>query len=381
MKSQQFGVKTHQRGSIVPMAALSMAALLGFMGLSLDMGNLMVAQSQLRNAADSAVLAGAAALSNPQAGASLPNFGLASTNAAAALPNLGNQSSGMPVIVGNISTGGWDPTGASKVIQPWVPGSGLVPAVQVMVTKAGANGLVQSFFARIFNITGFSPTVTVVAMGNFSPGTADANQLLPVVLTQCVFDQFWDSAQQQPKKATQTTPLCDECLNQVVGQPMIIRIGSGWGSNQINGETSASCPATGIWTTFDSGSNADSVIVDEIENKYSKTVSVGQSIYETPGAKSNIYNKIEELGLPYGAFVPVVAGNTAGKIWATVNSFACVKIVSSDGGSGKYIDLQLLPVSNQPVPGLTNQGFSCQLQGTGATSGSPYVTAPPVIAN
>ena len=60
---------THRRGAIVPLTALSLIALLGFVALAIDLGLLMIARNQCQNTADSAAMAGARALNGEAAAA------------------------------------------------------------------------------------------------------------------------------------------------------------------------------------------------------------------------------------------------------------------------------------------------------------------------
>jgi len=48
-----------ERGSILVITALSLVALVGFVGLALDLGHLYVVKTELQNAADAAALAAA----------------------------------------------------------------------------------------------------------------------------------------------------------------------------------------------------------------------------------------------------------------------------------------------------------------------------------
>ncbi len=51
-----------RRGSILPLLAVSMAALIGFMALAIDLGMLVISRSQAQNAADMAALTAARTL-------------------------------------------------------------------------------------------------------------------------------------------------------------------------------------------------------------------------------------------------------------------------------------------------------------------------------
>jgi len=377
------GVKRYQEGSILPLVAVGITAILGVTALSLDVGNVMVAQGQLKNAADAAAVVGAAALANPGVGGAVPNLTLAESTAKAALVNLKNQSNGVAAVEATlVKAGGWDTSNPQLGLQTWVAGGAMVPAVQVVLEKKGnLNKVVSSLFASVLGIDSFSPSVTVVAIGDYAPATANPNQLLPIALSQCIFDQFWDSNTQQPKLATQTTPLCAGCPNQTVGQPFVIRVGSNWGSNVILGETTAACPATGMWTTFTMGTNSDADVKAFI-NGYGPKVTLGQNIwiYQAQGAKTNLYGEVDALGMPLGAFLPVVSGNVTPGTWAPIDAYACVKVIASTGGNDKSIDFQLLPASNAVIPGVTNTGFNCKLSGSGV-SNKTYLVSPPVIVN
>lgn len=376
-------MKSHEQGSILPLVAVGMTALFGVTALSLDVGNVLVAQGQLKNAADAAAVVGAAALANPGVAGAVPNLTLAETTAKNGLLSLKNQSNGVAAVEATlVKAGGWDTSNPQLGLQTWVPGGVMVPAVKVVLEKkAGVNQAVSSLFASVLGINSFSPSVTVVAIGDYAPATANPNQLLPVALSQCIFDQFWDSNKQQPKLATQTTPLCTGCPNQTVGQPFVIRVGSNWGSNVIVGETTASCPATGMWTTFTMGTNSDADVKAFI-NGYGPQVTLGQNIwiYQAQGAKTNLYGEINALGMPLGAFLPVVSGNVTPGTWAPIDAYACVKIIASTGGNDKSIDFQLLPASNSVISGVTNSGFNCKLSGSGVSS-KTYLVSPPVIVN
>ncbi len=73
-------VHAPRRGTIMPMLAISMTALCGFVALAVDLGMISTARTQCQNAADAAALAGAASLD----GSSSSNLSAASTNAVAA---------------------------------------------------------------------------------------------------------------------------------------------------------------------------------------------------------------------------------------------------------------------------------------------------------
>ena len=375
MNRKMFDWKGGERGSIIPIVAVGMVTLFGFMGLSIDVGNVLVAQSQLRNAADAAAVAGAAGLSDPGPTGSiaLPNFSGASARTQDALQKLGNISAGTPVLVANIVPGGWSMTAqAFDATIPLKPG--FAPVIKVTVTKnevANAqgkkNGFVPSYFAKIFNIQQFSPTATAIAMGDYSPSTAAAGQLFPFVLTECSYSKLWDTAKQAPKNPGFTIQLDDT-----------------YGQGQVSG-----CPYITDWLTITDSSGKCPIGAPDIvnilpppEGTASPKTTVGDPICETNGVKATIYDHINNFPMPYGGFIPVVSSVVPGTT-QPVTTFACIEITSvNKTGSTKYVRFKMLPVSDQPVPGVKNPGgFTCKLKGSGATVGSPYVTAPPLLVN
>ena len=56
-----------RRGTILPLLAISLIALLGFVALAIDVGMMAIARTQCQNAADCAALTGARTLSGDQA--------------------------------------------------------------------------------------------------------------------------------------------------------------------------------------------------------------------------------------------------------------------------------------------------------------------------
>ena len=54
--------RPRRKGAIVPLTALGLTGLVGFIALALDLGILMIARNQCQNTADSAAMAGARTL-------------------------------------------------------------------------------------------------------------------------------------------------------------------------------------------------------------------------------------------------------------------------------------------------------------------------------
>jgi hypothetical protein len=387
--------QTRERGSILPLVAAGMTAILGVTALSLDVGNVLVAQGQLKNAADAAAVVGASSLANPLGGnGAVPNMLLAMENAQTALKKLQNKSNGAPVIEAVLEAsaetprvtkaGWWDPANPQSGVQDKKTSEGMIPAVQVVLQKNGdGNKVVTSLFASVLGINSFSPSVTVVAIGDYGPARANANQLFPMAIPQCIYEQLWDPLTQQPKKDNGS-----EFTIQIVESTYK----NTYAGNAVNanGKALTGCPPVNIWTPLSSDQqNAARVIADLINVANNSTagsltgsppLAVGDPLYLANGAMSSLFGK---TNTPLGAFLPVVTGSISGGTTGTVVAFACVIITASEGANDKYIEFQLLPVSTQKIFGLTNSGtdgFSCQLSSSGVSS-KTYITSPPVIVN
>ena len=57
VRASSNGIRRNQRGAVAIIVGLTLAVLIGFAGLALDLGRLYVNKSELQNAADSCALA------------------------------------------------------------------------------------------------------------------------------------------------------------------------------------------------------------------------------------------------------------------------------------------------------------------------------------
>jgi hypothetical protein len=127
-----------ERGAILPLVAISLTVLLGFTGMSVDVGYWEYQQRQQQNAVDSAAIGGAQALD----AAGCPSQSVAL--AAAQTDALDNGFPNNDVTVNNPPTSG--------------PYSGNNCAVSVSIT-----GTKPSMFARLFGLTSVSETTSATA--------------------------------------------------------------------------------------------------------------------------------------------------------------------------------------------------------------------------
>ena len=299
-----------------------------FGAFAVDVPRIFAVSHELRNAADAAALAGAGALTT---GSSVPNWSAAAASATAAVPL--NGSDGVKLSTGTVKTGYWDvaassPTlvAPSAITLPAPAGQMPEPAVQVTITRDASNngGLVTLLLAALLGTASTSDSATSVAVIT-PPSSIPAGGLFPVVMDQCVYNQYWDSATNQPKVDS-------------TGQPTEFQIG--------NGATYGGTCAAGQWTSFLTVANDVPTIRSLITNGNPTALSVGDSIYIEPGVKTTIYSSV-----PTGVTVVIpVATNIASKSYTPIVAFAAFHIDSSVGGSGKYISGHFVAGYKIPTP-------------------------------
>jgi len=149
-----------RRGTILPLLAVSLAALFGCVALAIDVGRLAVAKAQCQNAADLAAIAGVRTLSTGSA-ANLTAATTNAQNAAVANPILGQTLAASEIAV---THGAYHYNSSSQTFAPQFPPSGTdnYGLTQVTITHQ-----VPGTFSTIFGIS-FS-TVTATATAAYQP--------------------------------------------------------------------------------------------------------------------------------------------------------------------------------------------------------------------
>src|SRR5262249_24504839 len=150
--------QARRRGSIMPLLAVGLVGLFGFVALAIDLGMIMVARNQCQEAADSAAMAGARTLNgDPTTNNNSANAMTAATNAAAANQILSKQ---VPAAGVNVSVGSYtyDPTQSLFVVKIPKDPNDNSNLLQATVTWSG-----QTAFAQVLGIGTFSVTATATA--------------------------------------------------------------------------------------------------------------------------------------------------------------------------------------------------------------------------
>ena len=149
-------VKKSRRGAIVVWAAFCLVLVVAFLAFSVDWGYIVVAESELQNAADAGALSGARALPQGREAAVAAAQAWAGKNTVAGGP--------VETIAGeDVDIGLWDDDTASFVVLP--PDSGETPnAVRVTCRRTAARGNpLNLFFAPLIGTSSADVKATAIA--------------------------------------------------------------------------------------------------------------------------------------------------------------------------------------------------------------------------
>ncbi|WP_321782862.1 TadG family pilus assembly protein [Burkholderia pyrrocinia] len=301
-----------QRGSVALFFLLFLIPLLSFGALAIDVAWVATVRNQLQNAADAAALAGADAMMSPSGGAL--NWSQAAPAANSVIAQ--HAAAGAALSTGTVTAGYWNVTRSPASMQATTitPGAYDVPAVQVTVSRApGVNGgSIPLLLGGLLGIPGASGSATAVAV-LAAPGGVAAGGLFPVAIDQCVYNQYWNAATNQP------------LINPLTGLPYEFSI--------TNGQTYGTLCMGGQWTSFQSTATDTTTMGGLMVTGNPTTLNIGDSIYLATGVKATLYTSV-----PVGATVvlPVVT-QTSSSTTVPIVAFAAFHIDVSLGGTYKYI--------------------------------------------
>ena len=351
-----------QAGASMVLMAFALVSLIGFMGLAIDVGYVLVVRNELQNAADAAALTGAKYL-YPLNG-TVPNWNAAYIHANAAVSL--NTANNMALSTGVVTTGYWNITGSPPNLRPQniTPTTMDLPAVQVIINKsAGLNGgAIKTFFANVVHVATQDMRAIGVAINGSSAGYTTSN-VFPFVITQCVYDNY--------KLIPPTTFTINSAYHSPVGNCQV-----------------------GSWSPLTSSSPSNSLIKTLIDNASGQsntipqTYSIGETIYIDPGTRAVDYgltNDCSEAGDGTCAYVPVIVVcynstpncdtlPTSGGLQPTpITAFGCMHILSAKQGA-KTITAQMVAMGG-------NNLSNCQLSGSGGTGPSDGANKSPKLVN
>ena len=144
----------HRRGIVIPVVAVAIVALVGLVALAVDIGRLVVAQTECQAAADAASIAGARSLDGTQ------NLGGATDNAIAATANCKILGESIPAGEVAVSHGSYHYDVGAEKFFPQIPA---VAPDNYNLTQVVVTHTVNLTFARVFGRTMATVTATSVA--------------------------------------------------------------------------------------------------------------------------------------------------------------------------------------------------------------------------
>jgi len=301
-----------QRGAVGIMTPMLMISILSVGALAIDVARLITVRNELQNAADAAALAGAAGLFP----GSTPQWNTGITKANNAIPL--NKTTDVALSSGNVQAGYWNLTGTPSTLQAQTitPTSNDAPAIQVTISRnAGSNGgPISTLLAGIFGGAASISAATAVAVVA-PPGSVQAGGTpLPMVISSCLYSQFFDSNGQ---------PITTKTLT----------IGSSYHYG--------SCES-GQWTSFFSSTNSDSTTKSIIDGTTpSPAMSVGNKVWVQTGTKTNLFNEVNSQLAGQTVLIPVVSDPSGSGFQTnsqmTIVGFAAFYIQSATGGSTKAV--------------------------------------------
>jgi len=343
-----------QRGIVLPLMAVSLVTLMGFMGLALDVGYVYMVRNELQDAADAAALAGAGKLFSGSS--STPDFTGASTKASSAISLLNNKAANAALVTGTISTGYWNLTGSPTGLHATATSPNDFPAVQVQISKSSTNGAVNTFFSKALGINTFNPTATAVAMVT-GPGKGN---LFPMVLSQCLFDQYYGSNGPLTAPNTNYLPNQDK-IPQIKGQPYIFAMDSHYPIPLGGGKNCT----PGKWTSYNSSSSDTTAMSKMIDGSQINSMARDDNfstkdVTADPKSLSKAAATNCSSGTCRYVLVSVVADSAmeSGSSGSTtpIKDLACLKIIGKES-SDKYIKAQFVAADDSNCKFTASSGY------------------------
>jgi hypothetical protein len=344
------------RGQSLVLVAVSLIMLMGFAGIAIDVGAMMLTRNELQNAADAAALAGAGALYQknvcpaPPASCydSAPNWTRGrDTTINAVKPAFGNKVTHVALDSSVVTWGWWNLTGTPAGMQspaksPTVTGDAAAVRVRIVKSTGQNSGPLRLFLAPLMGVNTQPMQASAVAVVSY-PSSIAPHESFPTAINNCMYGLFWDFTTNSPK------------IDPLTGLPFVFRIGSSYHYGACD---------SGQWTSMFTDANDVPTVRDLIINGNPTPVAIGDSIWIQPGTKNSLYN---DVIVPSTTLLPVVqdvSSSTHAK--AMVMGFGPFMITASVGGASKYIEGHFVAGYEIPI----------------ATGGGPAYGAyvPPILA-
>lgn len=327
-------INKQQRGSVSVLIAFMLPVLIGVAAFAIDLGFKAVTKSELQNAADAAALAGAGTLYRD----GTLNWSDAIKAAQDAIKL--NSAAGRQLRTGTVTGGYWNPSSSSPTFQvsPISLSPGDSPVISVAISKSeGENdGGSTVFFAKYWGINSLNVSASAIA-GRTSPSTIPKGYLFPLIITQCLYTKYWNTASIPP------SPIIKPGTN----EPERFQLSSAQKYSGCNG---------GNWSSLDDVKGGTNVIRSLLDTLNTKPLSIGDDAYVRPGVSNDLFDDVNACSAAGNkkceyVLAPVVANDYNPNGPNTILAFACLRITMAINSSkDKYIEVQM---SNrcQPTPG------------------------------
>jgi Flp pilus assembly protein TadG len=327
-------------GTVAVIAGLGLLVVLGAAALTVDIGRIAAAKSELQKAADAGALAGARAFN---IGTSVPNWSNGQNVADQTAKE--NKVDGQLVSDCQVEVGYWDlswnQASPPANLKPpgTTPGPLDIPAVRVTISKStGHNGgPLSTFFAPILGQRMASASARAVAslLPFQSPvDEVPAGGCFPLATPISWVTQMWKNDQNSDS----------------------FRIGSSYHD-----------PDGGQWTSFLLDVNNVPAIRDLIDYGNPTPLKIGDQIWIEPGTKTTLYDSAATR-IGQTVLLPIVPDNFDTHAETTLLAFVPLYIEDAQGGSDKYIQGHFVP--NYQVPGGGGDPTAPNYGATGTAYGS-----------
>jgi Putative Flp pilus-assembly TadE/G-like len=287
-----------EHGNVLVFVTIALVALFGFAAWSTETGQAWMARGQLQAASDSAALAGAGELIDPNA--NQPSDPAAAIAAAQAF-GLENKSIGVAIDIpaGDIETGRWNTTTRTFTPLPGSTDRTEVRAVRLLGRRDDvANGPIPTVLGRIMGVDSIAVNTQAVGYIGFAGLMPPGSALLPVAIDCCAISgSACDS---------------DYCAVIAANKPNPCQVPGG----DFVGQTVScleffSTPAqNACWTELSPTSTSVSAsgLQDIVQNANPTPVG-GQPVYLDNGTKTPVLQEIQERFMGQGAY----SGDPAGE--------------------------------------------------------------------
>jgi len=321
--------------------------------LTVDLANVFRIKSELQVAAESSALSGARSLFYQGVG---PDWSTAEAQAT----EIGRlyYAEGASIEDVEVTAGYWHPSTPTEIKSPSDASISFedYPAVQVTLRKIpGKNrGPFVPAFGGVIGLEPVELSATAVSVVS-GVGNVAAKTLFPFVMSRCLFVHFWNAS------ATPAGPVIDP----TTGAPYIFQLGQHF-------EAPPCGALQGFWTSYASVDNSASGIRQLLETRNAEPLRIGDDVWLPTGVMNTVYNALSRLletcvGTSGGAcdevIVAVIDDPEQGQ-WSQIQAFACIRILSADGGSHPNVRVQMKT--------------ECDTTGTGGF-GPPLIVGPPKL--